>query len=111
LTSTPSTVSDEAVTAAATQDADGGSGFGDLLAEVYQFDTDPIQQNVNNHVPDPESQAEGERTLGGITIDGWVKIIQSCILKDPFHVFNMFYISASHGLLHEFAITLYDEPN
>ncbi|KAF8226146.1 hypothetical protein L208DRAFT_1015967, partial [Tricholoma matsutake] len=32
----------------------------------------------------------------------------SRILKDPFHVFNMFYISAAHGLLHEFAITLRD---
>ncbi|GLB43789.1 putative essential for the formation of DNA replication focal centers [Lyophyllum shimeji] len=92
----------------ATEDVDGGSGFGDLLAETCQSDADPIRQNITDYVPDPGSQAEGERLLGDITLDGWVRIIRSRILKDPFHVFNMFYISATHGLLHEFAITLRD---
>jgi hypothetical protein len=69
-TSAQSMVSDEAI-----QDAGGGSGFGDLLAKVCQSETDPIHQNINDHVPDPASQAEGEHLLGGITLDGWVKII------------------------------------
>ncbi|KAF8078294.1 hypothetical protein FPV67DRAFT_1402915 [Lyophyllum atratum] len=87
---------------------DGGSGFGELLAETCQSDIEPPQQNIKDYIPDPGSQAEGERLLGDITVDGWVESIRSRILKDPFHVFNMFYISAAHGLLHEFATTLRD---
>lgn len=96
------------IDATTTEDVDGGSGFGDLLAETCQSETDPIWQNIKDYIPDPESQAEGERLLGGITLDGWVKVIRSRVLKVPFHVFNMFYISAAHGLLHDFAITLRD---
>ncbi|GLB45618.1 putative essential for the formation of DNA replication focal centers [Lyophyllum shimeji] len=91
-------------------DADSGSRFGNLLAEICHPDTDSnsLRQNISDHIPDSESQAEGEHLLGSITVDGWVKTIRSRILKDPFHVFNMFYISAAHGLLHEFATMLSD---
>ena len=35
-------------------------------------------------------------------------LIQSRVLKDPFHVFNMIYISRAHGLLYDFAHALCD---
>ncbi|KAF8057819.1 hypothetical protein FPV67DRAFT_1394478, partial [Lyophyllum atratum] len=38
----------------------------------------------------------------------WISHIRSRSLKDPFHVFNMFYISAAHGLLRDFAVALRD---
>ncbi|KAG6826161.1 hypothetical protein H0H92_000919 [Tricholoma furcatifolium] len=92
-------------------DGDTSSGFGDLLADISPISQDnntSRHQTLRDSEPDPASQAEGERTLGSININGWSSLIRSRILKDPFHVFNMFYISASHGLLQEFATTLRD---
>ncbi|KAG6834894.1 hypothetical protein H0H93_006592 [Arthromyces matolae] len=53
------------------------------------------------------SKDEGKQVLEAISMD-WIDHIRSRVLKDPFHVFNMFYISASHGLLRDFAIALRD---
>jgi hypothetical protein len=58
------------------------------------------------HEIDTSSQEEGQRVLSA-TPD-WSKLIRSQTLKDAFHVFNMFYISAGHGLRIEFALVLRD---
>ncbi|KAJ6612423.1 hypothetical protein B0H10DRAFT_2223152 [Mycena sp. CBHHK59/15] len=47
--------------------------------------------------------AEADRNWGV-----WKTVIRSRVLKDAFHVFNMFYISVSHGLRVEFARALRD---
>jgi hypothetical protein len=77
---------------------------GDLLLDVTRSHAPHNPEVVKNYTPDPASQAKGERILK----EKEQKNVQSRILKDPFHVFNMFYISAAHGLLYEFAIALRD---
>ena len=54
---------------------------------------------------DDESRALGLK-IGEIPTE--YPLIQSRVLKDPFHVFNMIYISKAHGLLYDFAHTLHD---
>ncbi|KAF5381364.1 hypothetical protein D9615_008300 [Tricholomella constricta] len=87
------------------------SGFGDLLSEVLSPPPDattPDRIAIGGYIPDPASQAEGQKAIDDIVNSNWVMHIRSRVLKDPFHVFNQFYISATHGLLREFAIALRD---
>jgi hypothetical protein len=51
---------------------------------------------------DKTSRALGDQILGSNPVV-WDTTIHSRVLKDPFHVFNMFYISRRHGLRREFA--------
>ncbi len=73
------------------------------------------RQDPLDFQPDEESQNHGEQTLSDAASsrDRWIenmwnKLIWSRVLKDPFHVFNMFYISVSHGLCIDFAYGLRD---
>jgi len=52
------------------------------------------------HIIDGASAALGMKLLGTIpkAPETWDNQIRSHVLKDPFHVFNMFYISRCHGL-------------
>ncbi|KAG6875210.1 hypothetical protein C0992_004756, partial [Termitomyces sp. T32_za158] len=88
----------------------GSICIGDLMTNMCQTSKSPSCQNINSYIPDPNSQAEGKQILGKIppVTEEWSKKIRSRVLKDPFHVFNMFYIAAGHGLLQEFALTLRD---
>jgi hypothetical protein len=55
------------------------------------------------------SQKEGEIALKQAREKSmWLPYIRSRVLKDPFHVFNMFYISVAHGLRVEFSHALRD---
>ncbi|KAG6835921.1 hypothetical protein H0H93_013330 [Arthromyces matolae] len=90
---------------------DDSSGFGHILAEVPQSNEElsfESRQNFSETLPDADSQAEGEKVLSSIDSSTWSKDIRSRVLKDPFHVFNQFYISSSHGLLQEFSTALRD---
>ncbi|KAF8056942.1 hypothetical protein FPV67DRAFT_1637573 [Lyophyllum atratum] len=82
-----------------------GPGIGDLLhgeiPESSNADPSPA------HIPDHDSQALGDRILGNIPTV-WLKLKRSRVLKDAFHLFNMFYISVAHGLRVEFAQALRD---
>lgn len=64
---------------------------------------------IDNHQKDVDqaSQALGEKVLGPHPTE-WDSTIYSHVLKDPFHVFNMFYISRRHGLRVAFARALRD---
>jgi hypothetical protein len=64
------------------------------------------QTFVNLHT-DNAAGLEGLEILGPMPA-AWKADILSCILKDPFHIFNMFYISTSHGLCINFAQALHD---
>ncbi|KAJ7462855.1 hypothetical protein FB451DRAFT_989406, partial [Mycena latifolia] len=59
---------------------------------------------------DPQSKQIGITVLAEAAYnwDVWKTIIRSRVLKDPFHIFNMFYISVAHGLRVEFARALRD---
>ncbi|KAJ7193618.1 hypothetical protein GGX14DRAFT_378783, partial [Mycena pura] len=59
---------------------------------------------------DPQSKAAGTIVLAEAAYNWgvWKNVIRSRVLKDPFHIFNMFYISVAHGLRVEFARALRD---
>ena len=94
-----------------------GPSIGSLVLD--QFDpvpplsneTDPSQSTPNSTPSqrcqvDANCAAKGQSILGNQPIQ-WTAI-RSRVLKDPFHVFNMFYISVSHGLRLEFSRALRD---
>ncbi|KAG6875262.1 hypothetical protein C0992_004529 [Termitomyces sp. T32_za158] len=83
---------------------------GDLIQGVVRSNTPLTLGACNNHAEDPVSREMGEQVLQELhtSKSKWIKDIRSRVLKDPFHVFNMFYISAGHGLLQEFSIALRD---
>jgi hypothetical protein len=56
---------------------------------------------------DPASMALGLETLGPDP-ESWDNVIHSRVLKDVWHVFHMFYISATHGLRKQFTRELRD---
>lgn len=62
------------------------------------------------HIIDGASAALGAKLLGTIpkAPETWDNQIRSRVLKDPFHVFNMFYISKCHGLQYQFVCELRD---
>ena len=62
------------------------------------------------HIIDGASVALGMKFLGNIpkAPETWDNQIRSRVLKDPFHVFNMFYISKRHGLRYQFVHELRD---
>ncbi|KAJ7040512.1 hypothetical protein C8F04DRAFT_1253813 [Mycena alexandri] len=82
------------------------SGFGDLIrAELGSAIA--VNSNARGNLEvDEESQREGEKILAN-TPD-WNTVIRSRVIKDAFHIFNLFYISVGHGLRVEFARTLRD---
>ncbi|KAG9218525.1 hypothetical protein CCMSSC00406_0001361 [Pleurotus cornucopiae] len=87
------------------------AGIGTLLFNSLSDEVAPSTQPTEPHMQerDSESQAEGDRVLSETDISAkWPPYIRSRVIKDPFHVFNMFYISAAHGLLHDFALALRD---
>lgn len=56
---------------------------------------------------DSKSASDGQEILGEGPLV-WGTSIRSRVLKDPFHVFNMFYIAKGHGLRIEFSRALRD---
>ena len=66
-------------------------------------------QKDSRHEIDTASQKEGTAMLQ--SLESILKLpypIQSRVLKDIFHVFDMFYIPAGHGLLFDYAVALGD---
>ncbi|KAF6758767.1 hypothetical protein DFP72DRAFT_1167168 [Ephemerocybe angulata] len=70
-------------------------------------DEEEVLAGIHQFCADAGSAAEGARVLGKPPIV-WLAILRSRVLKDPFHLFNMFYISAKHGLRVAFARALRD---
>jgi len=62
------------------------------------------------HIIDGASAALGMKLIGTIpkAPETWDNQIRSRVLKDPFHVFNMFNISRCHGLRYQFVRELRD---
>ncbi|KAG6808594.1 hypothetical protein H0H92_003610 [Tricholoma furcatifolium] len=87
----------------------GTSPFGHILSEALaSFNSFSAErQDIANYISDPSSVEEGKQIFDAINL-GWVDTIRSRVLKDAFHVFNMLYLPAAHGLIHEFAIALRD---
>ncbi|KAF8815732.1 hypothetical protein BYT27DRAFT_7003721, partial [Phlegmacium glaucopus] len=89
---------------------DSAVPIGNLLASD-PLPTQPSASDILLSV-DPASAALGEKILGpdpDISDEPeFDSTLRSRVLKDPFHVFNMFYISASHSLRLQFTQELRD---
>ncbi|KAJ6447607.1 hypothetical protein C8R47DRAFT_1231364 [Mycena vitilis] len=86
------------------------SGLGSLLREEVDSAAPLDRAAVQAYEADVESQQYGEAVLADAATQAatWLTCIRSRVLKDPFHIFNMFYISVAHGLRIEFARALRD---
>ena len=69
------------------------------LAEAPDIDCDM-------HTVDAQSSMEGQKVLDHAMANVAFPSIRSQVLKDAFHVFNMLYISCTHGLRVSFACAL-----
>lgn len=93
---------------------DGGDlseGVGSLLHYATTIDDTDLETaaGTSQQEVDSDSQTFGQQTLSDITgSETWDSTLQSCVLKDVFHVFNMLHLSASHSLCKEFARALCD---
>ncbi|KAJ7158821.1 hypothetical protein C8R46DRAFT_1224735 [Mycena filopes] len=88
------------------QDELESSDFGALLLEEMESATPRNPATLSRCTRDSKSAEEGARILAELKV--WSDVIHSRVLKDPFHVFNQFYISVAHGLRVEFARALRD---
>lgn len=89
-------------------DDSGINSIGDLLASNLSAPSSEVPQSV-----DAKCASIGEKILGPepeIQPDEpeFDSTLHSRVLKDPFHVFNMFYLSASHSLRLHFTRELRD---
>ncbi|RXW16378.1 hypothetical protein EST38_g9477 [Candolleomyces aberdarensis] len=84
---------------------DGGAPFssGQLGSSVG----DIILGNIDECAEDHQSATEGAEILGDRPVE-WRTEVRSRVLKDVFHVFNMFYLSVKHGLRVAFCHALRD---
>ncbi|KAF8867530.1 hypothetical protein CPB84DRAFT_1859325 [Gymnopilus junonius] len=81
-----------------------GSSIANLLSQDLSNSSDLKLGDVDR---DPASTAFGSEILGNDP-DSWDSTIHSHVLKDVWHVFHMFYISATHGLRKQFTQELRD---
>ncbi|KAF7377554.1 3'-5' exonuclease domain-containing protein [Mycena sanguinolenta] len=91
-------------------DVDSESGLGNLIeTELGSGEAHNPAALVHCEI-DAESQKIGFEVLATAAHNWgvWKTIIRSRVLKDAFHIFNMFYISVVHGLRIEFARALRD---
>ena len=79
------------------------ASIGDLLNSDL---SGPVLSDALRH-PDPASAALGDAILGP-NPDSWDPTIHSRVLKDPWHIFHMFYISAKRGIRAQFTRELRD---
>ncbi|KAJ3824864.1 hypothetical protein F5880DRAFT_1479370 [Lentinula raphanica] len=82
----------------------GGSLLDNIDSPCQSFE----KPMLTEYAVDPESKAEGDEILRRAALAPWVTDMRSRIKKDPFHVFNMFYISVAHGLRVDFSRALRD---
>ena len=84
------------------------------IGDLFASDLSPTQPSASNISlsADPASAALGEKILGPepemSDEPEFDLTLRSRVLKDPFHVFNMFYISATHPLRLQFTRELRD---
>jgi len=68
----------------------------DLLADLDDEELATSEALAQTAARNSRSELQGKEVLGDEPM--WDTPIRSRVLKDPLHVFRMFYISQSHGL-------------
>ncbi|KAJ3964742.1 hypothetical protein EV361DRAFT_976393 [Lentinula raphanica] len=105
----PSAQSDlSSSTSAFIDDTSDESIGGSLLDNIDSPSQDSEKSTLTDYAVDLESKAEGDEVLRRAALAPWVTDMRSHVKKDPFHVFNMFYISVAHGLWVDFSRALRD---
>ncbi|KAJ3964645.1 hypothetical protein EV361DRAFT_873842 [Lentinula raphanica] len=80
-----------------------------LLDSIDSSDHEPLTlRSLESFALDPKSKADGDEVFKTIAQMTWAPDMRSRVKKDAFHVFNMFYISTSHGLCVDFSRALCD---
>ncbi|RDB16051.1 hypothetical protein Hypma_003473 [Hypsizygus marmoreus] len=83
-----------------------GPSIGALVLETDVSETSEVSMSSHadshSRYADPSSVIEGNEILDPVPTE-WNTNVRTRVMKDLFHVFNMFYISAAHGLRREFA--------
>ena len=89
-------------------DQEASMGLGALISDNSDVELESHQalNNISEREVDNKSKALGLEILGENPTE--YPLIQSRVLKDPFHVFNMIYVPRAHGLLYDFAHALCD---
>ncbi|KAJ3777917.1 hypothetical protein FB446DRAFT_699599 [Lentinula raphanica] len=105
LASTVPNIDDDS---AAEQVSDGNIGML-LLNSIDSSDHEGLPSSSLDHFAlDPKSKADGDEMFKAIAEMTWAPDMRSRVKKDAFHVFDMFYISTSHGLRVDFSRALRD---
>ena len=80
-------------------DQEASTGLGALISDNpdVELGSHQVLGDISERDIDDESGALGLEIISEIPTE---HLIQSRVLKDPFHVFNMIYISKAHGLLY-----------
>lgn len=98
------------IESSAALDTENGPSIGDIV--TGNSNSANLPQISSNNSPsdiDEASVALGEEIMGPPpNASDWDGTIRSCVLKDVFHIFNMFKLSSTHGLRIDFARRLSD---
>ncbi|KAJ3840970.1 hypothetical protein F5878DRAFT_672230, partial [Lentinula raphanica] len=93
----------------ATEQAPDGNIGMLLLDSIDSSDHEPLtSRSLESFALDPKSKADGDEVFKTIAQMTWAPDMRSRVKKDVFHVFDMFYISTSHGLRVDFSRALRD---
>ncbi|KAK1227239.1 hypothetical protein PQX77_009768, partial [Marasmius sp. AFHP31] len=91
-----------------------GAGIGSLILDSIEapdsilYRHEPKLAATNQYESDSRSVAEGEWVFQQAQAIEFVTLIRSRVLKDAFHVFDLFYIPVNHGLRVDFAWSMRD---
>jgi hypothetical protein len=88
-------------------EAESGPSLGDIVTENDNTANLPELPSDYPRNIDHASAAEGQSVFRSYS-DNWDSTIRSRVLKDAFHVFNMFRLPSTHGLRLEFGRQLRD---
>jgi len=83
-----------------------GTSIGDIILDNVK-PSELLPSQIGSREVDPNSAALGESILGSDPAN-WDDHIRSRVLKDVFHIFNMFRVPTNHGLRVDFARALRD---
>ncbi|KAJ3768614.1 hypothetical protein FB446DRAFT_706893 [Lentinula raphanica] len=111
-TPTPTSTTDTTAQANTCKDSDATvlKASEEMLSYLIESESGGATIDVNSIERDESSIHTAEETLGprDLALPEYAQFIWSCVLKDPFHVFNMIYIPKSHALRIPFAQALRD---
>ncbi|KAG6818718.1 hypothetical protein H0H93_002526, partial [Arthromyces matolae] len=87
---------------------DPGWEIGNLVLDAHSDTLSGDRPSLKEFEEEAASRDLANQLLENQKQQDWCPNIRSRVLKDPFHVFNQFYISVAHGLRVDFSLALRD---